>query len=398
MTSSLSSWKIIIGGIASLILTMGIARFALTPLLPAMQSATGLGDDGAGFLAAFNYAGYLTGALLSSRLHNPNHKQTYLRLGLLGSVVTTVLMAYTTSLPLWSALRFFSGLATTSGMVVSTSLVLDQLMKRQQGDRIGIHFAGVGLGVIISGGLLTYVGSFFDWSQSWLFIGIIGIIFAIPSFLWVNAKGLTIPQSAHQNKVSLRQKNIFYLLISYGFAGATFSIGTTFLISIMANTPALADSRNIAWILLGVALAPSSFIWIKISARFGDFRGLVFALLIQTVGCVLPVLWPSTASALGGGLLFGGTFMGIVSVVFALGGKLSPKNPSYLIGILVVSYGVGQIIGPIIAGVAMEKTNLSSLGLWCAAASSLLAIVFLILSHYSKKSAPIKEDTQPCLS
>jgi predicted MFS family arabinose efflux permease len=390
MSPSLPSWKILIGGIASLILTMGIARFALTPLLPAMQSATGLGNDGAGFLAAFNYAGYLFGALLSSRLHNPLHKQRYLRFGLLVSVLTTAAMAYTTSLPLWSILRFISGLGTTAGMVVSTSLVLDQLLRRKQSERIGIHFSGVGLGVIISGSLLSYGAQFLDWSQSWLFIASIGFVFAIPAFLWVNADGLAIPSNAHHNRVSLVQKNIFFLLISYGFAGATFSIGTTFLISIMADTPALSDSRNIAWILLGFALAPSSYIWIKTAAKLGDFRALCLALSIQALGCALPVLWPSSTSALLGGFLFGGTFMGIVSVVFALGGKLSPHNPAHLIGILVVSYGIGQIIGPIIAGIAMEITQISSLGLWSAAASSLLAIAFLFMTKSDKAALNIQ--------
>jgi len=69
--------------------------------------------------------------------------------------------------------------------------------------------------------------------------------------------------------------------------------------------------------------------------------------------------------------------MGIVTVVIALGGKLSPHNPSALIGILVVSYGVGQITGPVLAGIAMEHTGFSELGLWSASACSLLSIVTL---------------------
>jgi len=398
MTKPLPSWKILVGGIASLILSMGIARFSLTPLLPVMQTATGLGDDGAGLLAAFNYAGYLVGALLSSRLHNPNQKQAFYRFGLLLSVITTAAMAYTTSVPIWSVLRFASGFGTAAGMVVSTSLVLEHLKMRNIEGRIPVHYSGVGLGVIISGSLLTYVEPFLNWSDSWLFISSIAFITAIPALLWVNGHGLTTHAHADLKRVNIYQKHIFSLLITYALAGATFSIGTTFLISIMADTPALADSRNYAWILLGFALTPSTFIWMKTAAKLGDFRSLCLAFIIQAIGCALPVLWPSATSALIGGLLFGGTFMGIVSVVFALGGKLSPQNPAHLIGILVVSYGVGQIIGPILAGIAMEQTSISSLGLWSAAGASLLSIVFLSFSKCSQKCAKSEDTSQPCIS
>lgn len=396
MAGHLSTWKLLCASIASLILTMGIARFALTPLLPAMQSATGLGDDGAGFLAAFNYAGYLSGALFASRLRDPDKKIFYYRLGLIFAVITTLAMAFTDNLIIWSALRYFSGLSSAAGMVICTSLILDHLKKRHKPDYIGIHFSGVGLGVVLSGTVLTLVEPAVGWNQSWFIIGAIGFLLALPAIFWMNAHDLHIAPSSHASAVKLRQKQITFLLISYGFAGATFSIGTTFIISIMAESPALADSRNLAWILLGVALAPSCFFWMKVAAKMGDFRTLIVAYFLQAIGCALPLLIPSATGALLGGFLFGACFMGIVTVVLALGGKLSPHNPSALIGILVVSYGVGQIVGPILAGIAMEQTGYSELGLWSASACSFLSILFMMGSRCPKGTT--YEESTPCLT
>ncbi|NVK17080.1 MAG: YbfB/YjiJ family MFS transporter [Methylocystaceae bacterium] len=396
MSQPLPTWKLLVASISSLVLTMGIARFALTPLLPAMQTATGLGDDGAGFLAAFNYAGYLSGALFASRLRNPTVKLRYFRLGMIFAFLTTALMAFTDNIVIWSALRYFSGLTSAAGMVIGTSLMLDHLKQRHRPDYIGIHFSGVGLGVILSGTVLTLVEPMMGWANSWLVIGGFGLVLALISILWTTADGLHTPEAAHANAVKLRQKQIVNLLISYGFAGACFSIGTTFIISIMAENPALADSRNFAWVLLGVALAPSCYFWMKVASRLGDFKALLLAYLVQALGCALPVLAPSPASALIGGFMFGACFMGIVTVVLALGGKLSPHNPSALIGILVVSYGVGQIVGPILAGIAMEYLHFSALGLWSAAVCSLLSIVFLLGTRCAK-DRPC-DDAKPCLS
>ncbi|WP_419798253.1 MAG: YbfB/YjiJ family MFS transporter [Terasakiella sp.] len=377
MSQRLATWKLLCAGISSLILVMGIARFALTPLLPAMQAATGLGDDGAGFLAASNYAGYLSGALFASRLRDPLKKLFYFRLGIVFAVLTTAAMALSDHVIIWSVLRYFGGLTSAAGMVIGTAIILDHLKQRHRPDFIGIHFSGVGLGVVLSGTVLTLVEPIMGWDQGWLLVGGIGLLLALPALFWMNVDNLNTAPSAHADAVSMRSKPILFLLISYGFAGATFSIGTTFIISIMAQSPSLSDSRNLAWILLGVALAPSCYFWMRSAVKLGDFRALTMAYLLQAIGCALPVIWPSTASALIGGFLFGACFMGIVTVVLALGGKLSPHNPSALIGILVVSYGVGQIIGPVLAGIAMEKTGYSEIGLWSAAACSLLSIVTL---------------------
>jgi len=396
MIPPIATWKLLVAGIASLILTMGIARFALTPLLPAMQSATGLGDDGAGFLAAFNYAGYLSGALYASRLRDPLKKLSSYRWGMVFAVLTTGAMAFTDNVGIWSALRYVSGLCTATGMVIGTALIIDHLKQRHNPDLIGIHFSGVGLGVIISGTTLTLVEPYMNWSDGWFLMGVMAFILAIPSMIWMSAEGLEAPPAFHSGTVKLRQRNIIFLLIAYCFAGATFSIGTTFIISIMAESPSLADSRNLAWIMLGVALAPSCFFWMKVSNKLGDFKALCLAYLVQAVGCSLPVLIPSTASALIGGFMFGGCFMGIVTVVLALGGKLSPHNPSALIGILVVSYGFGQIIGPILTGIAMEQTGFSELGLWSAAGCSLFSILLMLGTRCT--AAQREKEGQPCLT
>ena len=49
--------KVLSAGIFNLILVLGVARFAYTPLLPLMQQQAGLGIAKAGWLAAINYGG-----------------------------------------------------------------------------------------------------------------------------------------------------------------------------------------------------------------------------------------------------------------------------------------------------------------------------------------------------
>ncbi|WP_374239936.1 YbfB/YjiJ family MFS transporter [Zoogloea sp.] len=64
-------WRVILAGIGALILTVGLARFAYTPLLPVMQAEAGLTALAGGWLATFNYAGYISGALLAATISDP---------------------------------------------------------------------------------------------------------------------------------------------------------------------------------------------------------------------------------------------------------------------------------------------------------------------------------------
>ena len=59
-------WRVLAAGVCALILTVGLARFAYTPMLPIMRAQAGLSDLAGGWLATFNYVGYISGALLAA--------------------------------------------------------------------------------------------------------------------------------------------------------------------------------------------------------------------------------------------------------------------------------------------------------------------------------------------
>ena len=74
-TKALQPWQVITGGVCGLVLTIGLARFAYTPLLPAMQAQAGLGIDAGGWLATINYLGYMSGVLLAAWIDDPFWRQ-----------------------------------------------------------------------------------------------------------------------------------------------------------------------------------------------------------------------------------------------------------------------------------------------------------------------------------
>ena len=146
------------GGIIALAAAMGIGRFAFTPILPAMQRATGLDTAQAGLLAAANYAGYLVGALLITVAVPVNARRGVLLGSLVTVAATTALMAVTSAFPLWAAIRFLSGLASAGVFVLASGLVLDLLRRAGHASRSGWLYSGPGLGIAVSGVAVLALG------------------------------------------------------------------------------------------------------------------------------------------------------------------------------------------------------------------------------------------------
>ena len=67
------------------------------------------------------------------------------------AVVSTAAMGMTQDLNLWVALRFVSGLSSTAGLLIASGLVLNWLIRHGHRPELGLHFAGIGLGIVVSG-------------------------------------------------------------------------------------------------------------------------------------------------------------------------------------------------------------------------------------------------------
>src|SRR5690606_41218090 len=62
----LPEWRMLMAGLCASLVGIGLARFAYTPLLPAIINAQWFSASTAAYLGAANLTGYLAGALLGA--------------------------------------------------------------------------------------------------------------------------------------------------------------------------------------------------------------------------------------------------------------------------------------------------------------------------------------------
>lgn len=374
---SRAPWQVITAGICALVLTVGLARFAYTPLLPLMREDAGLSAANGGWLATFNYLGYLTGTLLVARVGEMQLKFRFYRVGLVLAVISTALMGATADMTAWSVLRFVAGLSSTAGLLLASGLVLNWLLAHQRRPRLGLHFAGLGMGIAVSGLAAAAMADHLLSSQQWLALGALALVFLMPAWAWMPAPVPISSAGGTEAPAPPGQRWRWLLIASYFCAGFGFVVSATFIVAILVQTPAFAGRGSWVWVLVGITAIPSTFAWDRIAARLGLIRALMFAYALQTVSFVLPLLddgvWAGATSA----VLFGMTFAGIVSLTLTVVGRHYPHNPAKAMATLTLSYGVAQIIAPAIAGTLARDSGSYQGALALAAVMMAIGIALL---------------------
>jgi len=150
-----------------------------------------------------------------------------------------------------------------------------------------------------------------------------------------------------------------------------------FFVAIVEGLPGLEGKGTWTFMLLGVAAAPACILWDLIARRIGDFNALISACLLQTMGILLPVIEPSLFLSLLSAILFGGTFIGIVSLVLTMAGRYYPTRPAKMMGKITIFYGIAQIIAPAITGILAQSSGNYNGGLYLAAIMMALCSILM---------------------
>jgi predicted MFS family arabinose efflux permease len=362
----LQAWQVLLGGICALVVTVGLARFAFTPLLPPMQAQAGLGVADGGLLAAINYAGYMSGALLAAWIESPVWRRRLYVWALPLALGITALMSCSTAFGVWALSRYVGGLCGAAGMLLGSGLVQGWLIRAGRRPELGLYFIGLGLGIVVSVvGAMSMGALSLGWAAQWQGFALVGLLFMLPAWAW--RPPVPPPAARAEASVAPARRWMALMLAAYFCAGWGFVINATFTVAIVEKQPLLAGQGAWAWLLVGMAATPAVFIWDRIARRLGDVQALLLAFAVQIVGVLLPALSASLAAALLGAVLYGATFIGIVSLTLALVGRHSPANPGKAMARLTLAYGAAQMAAPALTGRMVEASGSFDAALWLTA-------------------------------
>jgi predicted MFS family arabinose efflux permease len=357
---------------------MGIGRFVYTPLLPHMQEALHLTPALAGWIASANYLGYLAGALVTTVMAPPSAARRVIAFGLILSAVTTALMAAFSSVALFAMLRFLGGIASALVLVYTTPLVFARLAEFRGERYISLLFGGVGIGIALSAILVSVLNAAgVGWRVQWLASGIVTALALFALSLLPDTRGQRASASASRLQWP---RGFLPLLVSYTLFGFGYVITATFIVAIVRESTVLRPLEPVIWIVVGLAGIPSVWAWTLLANRIGLFAAYSVACIAEAIGVAASVVATNLAAVILAAILLGGTFMAITSLGLAGARRMASSDPVRVLALLTAGFGVGQIVGPSLAGFLRESTG-------SYVAPSLAAAVGLIIA--AGLSAPL---------
>ena len=373
---------ILLAGILSIIVSIGIARFAFTSLLPSMLNDF-LTVTNAGILASLNFTGYLSGAIFVIFIKDINTKVKYLRVGMILSILTTSVLATSNNEILWMLSRVIAGFGSALLFLIGSAVVMVKLDFEDKTKAMGIHFSGIGFAIVISELISQYMLKHGTWSDAWMALTLFSFLVSF-YILYILSFDHNIQKAApkHELSKSIFSTYVILLILAYFTEGVGFVVQGTFLPDIINSLQGLEGYGNIGWLIVGLAGIPSAIIWMRLAHKHGSINMIMVAMLLQIIGILIPTLSNNIYLNLLSGALYGSTFIGLVALFMNRAGQLAKNNPVVLMGSMTAAYGIGQVTAPLYSVALIKHFGNYNSTLYLTAA---IVFIGILLLAYAKR-------------
>jgi len=324
---AVTPWQATLAGFCASLVGIGIARFAYTPLLPAIVAAHWFAASSAAYLGAANLAGYLAGAVLARPAANVVATRSIIRSMMVLASVALLASAWPLSFGWFFVWRFASGLAGGGLMVLAATAVLPHVPPSRRGLASGIIFMGVGAGIAASGTLvplLLHQGLV----ATWLGLGALSV--ALTALAWRGWPGdgvqLVGAATAHRRSAQ-HVPALRALYAGYALNAAGLVPHMIFLVDFVARGLGLGVQTGSAyWVLFGLGALAGPVLTGHLADRIGFGRALRLAYLVEAIAVALPALLPGTAWLAISSVVVGAFTPGIVPLALGRIHELLPHD------------------------------------------------------------------------
>jgi predicted MFS family arabinose efflux permease len=321
-------WRAAIAGLCATLVGIGLARFAYTPLIPALIAAGWFAPAQAAYLGAANLAGYLAGALLARRMAQHASAAAALRTNML--LATAAFFACAAPLPFWWFFiwRFAAGTAGGVLMVLAAPTMLARVPPARRGVVGGAIFTGVGLGIAASGTLVPLLLRA-GLSATWCGLGALAFTLTIVAWRsWPVERTRTSVAAAVSRRSPWRfGPALNALLVEYALNAFALVPHMVFLVDFLARGLGRGiDVGSRYWVLFGIGAVAGPLITGHVADRIGFARALRLAFVVQAAAVALPAVAVGSGALALSSLVVGAMVPGIVPLVLGRVHDLTPPD------------------------------------------------------------------------
>ncbi len=366
-------WHIVWTGTFCIFACLGLGRFALGMILPAMGQSLHLSYSQMGLIGTVNFAGYLAAVLFCGSLADRFGYRRLIAMALAAIGVTMILIGRSSSFAMILICYAITGMGSGAANVPMMGLISQWFARSHRGRATGFVVIGSGFAILLSGRLVPFLnrlGGPEGWRLSWQVLG--GIILLVAGLCLVmlrnspQEKNLRpLGETGHEAdgvltgaETRIRRRDIAQLGGLYFLFGYTYVIYATFIVTSLIQEHGFSEAQaGSFWSLVGGLSLLSGPVFGTLSDRIGRKYTLAMVFAIQTAAYLLvsrPLATPFLYLSIG---CFGVVAWSIPSIMAALAGDYAgPRKAARIFGLITFIFALGQIAGPAVAGLLAEKS------------------------------------------
>ncbi len=377
MTKNFKIFSLVLTGISSLTIAIGIGRFSYTPILPYMLGELELTATEGGLIASYNFFGYLLGSLIPILPFFPKKIKNIFFLSIIICIATIFLMGLVEDLKYFIFLRFIHGVFSAFVLILGTSIILPHIQELGKIYLSTSHFCGVALGMVLSSIIVSYLGSIgVEWNNLWFSVGILSVLLSIQIILFTPDQKKCLKKNhyvKHSTPIGFTLISISYGLYGFGYV----ALGT-FISTMARTTSGLEDTEPYIWLIVGLSGIPSVFFWNWFGQKIGNDFALFLACSIMGFGVFFSVFNNNQFYFLFSAILFGLTFIPITAMSLLEGQKRFPGSFIVSAAILTSSFSIGQMVGPYFAGYISDLTGSFNISMYISSTALIFGSILMI--------------------
>jgi predicted MFS family arabinose efflux permease len=386
-------WVILILAVMTVTGALGFARFGYSMVLNPMKEGLGLSDGAAGDLATANLVGYLLLSLACGFLSAKFGPRAVISVSLAIVAAAMALTGLSGNYVSALAARFLTGMGSGGANVTAMGLISAWFATRRRGLATGIAVSGSSFGLLITGIFLPLIfaaGGGTGWRYAWFFLAALTLVFALLVLVFLRNrpadKGLAPVGAAGDGSGSaasgqgrgwraiLKTPAVYHLAAIYVLFGFAYIIYSMFYSRYLVKEGSFTvEDAGRFWAVIGAFSIASGFLWGWVSDRAGRKIALAVVFVIQAASFIVFGLWKSMPGYLLSSFLFALTAWSIPAIMAAsCGDLLGPELAPAALGFITLFFGIGQAVGPALAGRIADLTGSFSPAFVIAGAASLL--------------------------
>jgi sugar phosphate permease len=372
------AWIIAFTGTLVTILAHGFGRMSYSVILPSMKEGLSLNYTQIGLIGTGNFIGYLSLAIIGGFLAARFGVRRVVFVSLIIIGIALFFTGFSESFLFAFIMRLFAGAGNGSSYVPIMALPAAWFAAKNRGLATGIVSGGIGVGLFLSGVIIPPVISHFGqdgWRYAWFFMGIAVFILAFVCYTFLRnnpkEKGLSMyggdEEQKGGTKVTLfsawkdiiREAEIWKLGCVYFMYGFSYIIYLTFFVAYLTKEIGISASTSGAiFAVLGVFSIFCGIVWGSISDALGRRYGSMLAYITLAVSYLVFAFYKVETGFYISAFVFGISAFSIPTIMAAaagdaVGGRLAPAG----LGFITLFFGIGQALGPAIAGWIKDTTG-----------------------------------------